>query len=108
MCVYVCVSLYHRIDEVKFMQFTEVENHDDFYKFLPTPEAGQGVVRVWDPQGANIVYDVALEDLRVLERELLIVGSYYIERGCGLGEGSDTRVSRGFISGQLTGHLTVL
>ena len=42
---------------------------------------------VWDPQGVNIVYEGALGDLGLggLETELLVLGSYYIERGCGLG-----------------------
>ena len=82
----------YRIDEAKFMQFTEVENHDDFYEFFVTPEVGRGTVAIWDPQGVNIVYDVALEDLREIENELLIIGTYYIQRGCGLGEGSGTTV----------------
>ena len=71
---------------MKFMQFTEVENHDDFYEFLPAPEVGRGVVIIWDPQGVDIVYDAALEDLERLERELLTVGTYYIKRGEGLKE----------------------
>lgn len=66
------------------MQFTEVENHDDFYEFHSTPESGRGLVTVWDSQGVNIIYDAALEDLRGLEKELLIIGTYYIEKGCGL------------------------
>ena len=66
------------------MQFTEVENHDDFYEFLPIPEVGRGVVTIWDPQGVNIVYDAALDDLRELEKELLTVGTYFIEKGEGL------------------------
>ena len=68
------------------MQFTEVENHDDFYEFLPTPECSRGAVNIWDPQGVGVVYDAALEDLQRLEGELLTVGTYYIERGEGLGE----------------------
>jgi hypothetical protein len=81
------------ISEVKFMQFTEVENHDDFYEFLPAPEVGRGVVIIWDPQGVDIVYDTALEDLERLERELLTVGTYYIERGEGLEESAGKKVS---------------
>ena len=39
---------------------------------------------IWDPQGVNIVYDAALDDLRELEVELLTVGTYFIEKGEGL------------------------
>jgi hypothetical protein len=76
----------YMLSEVKFMQFTEVENHDDFYEFHVGPETGTGLVSVWDPQGTAVVYDVAMEDLQELERELLVVGTYYITRGCGLGD----------------------
>ena len=51
----------------------EVENHDDFYSF-----SEDGNVRVWDQGGVGVTYDVAMEDLRKLEGELLTVGSYYI------------------------------
>ena len=75
------------------MQFTEVENHDDFYEFLLVPEVGRGVVTIWDPQGVKIVYDAALEDLRRLEKEVLTVGTYYIEKGEGLTENTGVSVS---------------
>ena len=74
------------------MQFTEVENHDDFYKFLSVPEVGRGLVTIWDPQGVDIMYDTALKDLERLERELLTVGTYYIERGEGLEGRTDKKV----------------
>ena len=51
----------------------EVENHDDFYLF-----SEDGHVRVWDQGGVGVTYDVAVEDLRKLEEELLTIGSYYI------------------------------
>jgi len=63
------------ISESEFMQYMEVENHDDFYSFNE-----EGHVRVWDPQGVAVVYDVVLDDLLRLERELLTLGSYYIMR----------------------------
>lgn len=65
----------HSISESEFMQYMEVENHDDFYSFNE-----EGHVRVWDPQGVAVVYDVVLDDLLRLERELLTLGSYYIMR----------------------------
>ena len=48
----------HSISESEFMQYMEVENHDDFYSFNE-----EGHVRVWDPQGVAVVYDVVLDDL---------------------------------------------
>ena len=63
----------HSISESEFMQYIEVENHDDFYSFDE-----EGHVRVWDSQGVAVVYDVVLEDLLRLERELLTLGSYYV------------------------------
>lgn len=69
------VALSLRLSESEFMQYSEVENHDDFYSFT-----GEGGVRVWDGRGVGIMYDVALEDLRRLEQELLVVGSHYIQQ----------------------------
>ena len=57
------------------MHYMEVENHDDFYSF-----DGKGSVQVWDEKGVSIMYDVAMEDLKELERELLMVGSYYMRK----------------------------
>ena len=62
------------------MQYSEVENHDDFYSFSGSSDVP---VKVWDPQGVGIVYDAALEDLEMLENELLLVGSYYIQQDGG-------------------------
>ena len=59
------------------MQFMEVENHDDYYSF----EGGDGHVRVRDHRGVHVVYDAALGDLDTVEKELLLVGSYYVQRG---------------------------
>ena len=58
------------------MTYMEVENHDDFYSFEASNQ-----IRVWDQQGAGVVYDSALEDLSNLETELLTVGSYYLSKG---------------------------
>ena len=63
------------INEAEFMQYMEVENHDDFYSFN-----GEGKVRVWDQRGMAVVYEAALEDLQKLESELLTVGSYFIQQ----------------------------
>ena len=74
------------------MQFSEVENHDDFYQFHTTSETGTGLVSVCDPQGVCILYDEALEDLQQLERELLVIGTYYIMSGRGLKEKAGDKV----------------
>ena len=70
--VHVFCTCSHRINQSEFMQFMEVENHDDYYSF-----DCDGHIKVWDQSGAAIVYDVALEDLKRLEEELLVLGSYY-------------------------------
>lgn len=56
------------------MEFAEVENHDDFH----TSE--DGYIHTQDQRGVYIVYDVALEDLKELENQLLLVASQYIEK----------------------------
>ena len=57
------------------MTFMEIENHDDFYSFDKDNQ-----VKVWDPNGVGVVYDVALDDLKQLEAELQVVGSYYLTK----------------------------
>lgn len=56
------------------MEFAEVENHDDFH----TSE--DRYIHTQDQRGVYIVYDVALEDLKELENQLLLVASQYIEK----------------------------
>jgi len=51
-----------------------VENHDDFH----TGE--DGCIHTRDQRGVYIGYDVALEDLKELENQLLLVASQYIEK----------------------------
>lgn len=58
----------------EFMEFAEVENHDDFHT------RGDGYIHTQDQRGAYIMYDVALEDLKKLENQLLLVASQYIEK----------------------------
>lgn len=58
----------------QFMEFAEVENHDDFHT------RDDGYIHTQDQRGAYIVYDVALEDLKKLENQLLLVASQYIEK----------------------------
>ena len=47
-----------RISESKFIQFSEVENHDDFYSYEDSR------VHVQDQRGFYIMYDAAVEDFR--------------------------------------------
>ena len=85
MCVCVCVHaqvllirylfFLHRVDQSEFMQYMEVENHDDFYSFEASNQ-----IRVWDQQGVGVVYDSAIQDLSSLEKELLTVASYYLTK----------------------------
>lgn len=56
------------------MEFAEVENHDDFH----TNE--DGYIRTQDQRGVYTIYDVAVEDLKELENQLLLVASQYIEK----------------------------
>ncbi len=64
------------------MQYTEIENHDDFHAFSSSSSSvsswAELPVRVWDCRGTGVMYDAALEDLRKLEEELMVVGSFYI------------------------------
>lgn len=56
------------------MEFSEVENQDDYY----STEAGY--VHTQDQQVVHIIYDEALSDMKGLETELLLVASHYIEK----------------------------
>ena len=48
----------HRLDENEFIEFGEVENHDDFYT------VDDGRVHVQDQRGYYIIYDCALSDFK--------------------------------------------
>ncbi|XP_019375660.1 PREDICTED: transmembrane protein FLJ37396 isoform X2 [Gavialis gangeticus] len=63
-----------KVHSAKFMEFLEVENHDDFYT------AEDGCIHTQDQRGAYIMYDLALKDLKELENQLLLVASQYIEK----------------------------
>ncbi|CAF0884068.1 unnamed protein product [Brachionus calyciflorus] len=64
-----------RLNEAEFMEFSEIENHDDFYSVDE-----KGFVHVQDQRGYFIMYDAALSDIKKLENELLMVASYYIAK----------------------------
>lgn len=56
------------------MEFSEVENQDDYYSM------DAGSIHTQDQHGVHIMYDEALRDLKELEAELLLVASHYIEK----------------------------
>uniref|UniRef100_UPI00398EB9BA uncharacterized protein isoform X2 n=1 Tax=Pristiophorus japonicus TaxID=55135 RepID=UPI00398EB9BA len=59
----------------EFMEFSEIENHDDFY----TTE--DSCIHTQDQRGVYIMYDVAIKDLKELENQLLLLATQYIEKG---------------------------
>lgn len=50
--------IFGRLNESEFIEFSDIENHDDFY----TVEEGR--VHVQDQRGYYIVYDAAENDLK--------------------------------------------
>ncbi|XP_077868441.1 uncharacterized protein LOC100372084 [Saccoglossus kowalevskii] len=63
-----------RVNEAEFMEFSEIDNHDDFY----TVEEGR--VHVQDQKGYYVIYDSALQDIKDLERDLLLIATHFIEK----------------------------
>ena len=47
-----------RLNEVEFMEFSDIDNHDDFYML------DEGRIHVQDQKGYYIVYDRAIDDLK--------------------------------------------
>nr|XP_023396195.1 uncharacterized protein CCDC162P [Loxodonta africana] len=78
----------HKVHSVQFLEFSEVENQDDYYS------TGAGYILTQDQQGAYIMYDEALSDLKELETELLLLASHYIEKEKSHKEGSKSRTSQ--------------
>ncbi|XP_070274059.1 uncharacterized protein [Myotis yumanensis] len=78
----------HKVHGTQFMEFSEVENQDDYY----STEAGY--VHTQDQQGVHVMYDEALSDLKELEAELLLVASHYIEKEKGHKEGSKSNAGQ--------------
>ncbi|NP_001345491.1 coiled-coil domain containing 162 [Mus musculus] len=64
----------HKVHSIQFLEFSEAENQDDFH----TTQAGY--VHTQDQLGEYVVYDSALQDLKELESELLLIASHYIEK----------------------------
>ncbi|KAM9676053.1 uncharacterized protein ACBT57_004703 [Dama dama] len=78
----------HRVQSIQFMEFSEVENQDDYYSM------DAGYIHTQDHQGVYVMYDEALSDLKDLETELLLVASHYIEREKGHKEGSKSHIDK--------------
>ncbi|ELW50092.1 Coiled-coil domain-containing protein 162 [Tupaia chinensis] len=74
-----------QVHSVQFMEFSEVENQDDYYS------TAAGFVHTQDQQGVHIMYDEALSDLKEREAELLLVASHYIEKEKGHKEDSESK-----------------
>ncbi|XP_077981616.1 uncharacterized protein LOC144436648 [Glandiceps talaboti] len=64
----------YKVSETEFMEFSEVENHDDFYTLE------EGKVHVQDQRGYYVIYDAALKDLEDLEKDLLLIATHFIEK----------------------------
>ncbi|XP_018419239.1 PREDICTED: transmembrane protein FLJ37396 [Nanorana parkeri] len=62
------------VHSVQFMEFSEVENHNDYYIIE------DGIAHTQDRKGAFIVYDVAFDDLQELQHQLLLLATLFIER----------------------------
>ncbi|XP_051852685.1 uncharacterized protein LOC127561517 [Antechinus flavipes] len=75
------------VQSTQFMEFSEVENQDDFYTL------GAGYIHVQDQQGAYVMYDCALRDLEELESQLLLIVSHYIEKEKSHKRGNESRSS---------------
>ncbi|XP_019634139.1 PREDICTED: uncharacterized protein LOC109477364 [Branchiostoma belcheri] len=64
----------YRLNEMEFMEFSDIENHDDFYTYE------EGRIHVQDQRGFYVMYDHAIDALRELEHDLLLVASHFIEK----------------------------
>ena len=61
------ISLFlFRLNEVDFLKFSDIENHDDFYIL------DEGRVHVQDQKGYYIVYDQAINDLKYVKLQLIL------------------------------------
>ncbi|GAB1600133.1 hypothetical protein Ahia01_000290800, partial [Argonauta hians] len=62
-----------KIAETNFIEHCNIENIEDFY------EINGDNIYVQDQEGYNIIYDIAVDDFKKLEEDLLILGSLYID-----------------------------
>ncbi|XP_041457909.1 uncharacterized protein LOC121410103 isoform X2 [Lytechinus variegatus] len=63
-----------KLSESEFMEFSDIENHDDFYTI------DEGRVHVQDQRGYYIIYHKAKEDMKNLETDLLLIATHFIEK----------------------------
>lgn len=68
------MAFFPQVHSIQFMEFSEVENQDDYYSI------DAGYVYTQDQRGVHVMYDEALSDLKELEAEMLLVASHYIEK----------------------------
>ncbi|XP_053568078.1 uncharacterized protein LOC128657700 [Bombina bombina] len=61
------------VQSAQFMEFSEVENHTDFYMME------DGIIHTQDQRGAFIMYDIALTDLQELQEQILLMTTHLIE-----------------------------
>ncbi|KAK3103240.1 hypothetical protein FSP39_017753 [Pinctada imbricata] len=64
----------YKVSEAEFMEFADVENHDDFYSYE------EGRIHVQDSRGYYIVYSAAEKDLENLEKDILLIATHFIEK----------------------------
>ncbi|XP_076408505.1 uncharacterized protein LOC102904867 isoform X1 [Peromyscus maniculatus bairdii] len=64
----------HKVHGGQFLEFSEAENQDDFHSMQA------GCVHTQDQLGLYIMYDDALQDLKELESEMLLIASHFIEK----------------------------
>ncbi|XP_077018695.1 uncharacterized protein LOC143685039 isoform X2 [Tamandua tetradactyla] len=83
-----CTPANHKVHNVQYMEFSEVENQDDYYS------TGAGHIHTQDQQGVYVMYEEALSDLKQLETERLLVASYYIEKEKSHKESSKSRTDQ--------------
>ena len=69
------ILIFSSVSESDFMQYTDIDNHDDYYSFDNLSN-----ISVWDQSGKLIMYDLAEKKLAELEEFLLTIATYYIER----------------------------
>nr|CAH8857122.1 unnamed protein product [Trichobilharzia regenti] len=74
-----------KIKEIEFMQFADIENHDDFYYHE------EERIHVRDQIGYWIVYDCALDDFRDLERDILLIATSFIQKDRAVSSSSNVK-----------------
>ncbi|KAL8592205.1 hypothetical protein ACOMHN_030880 [Nucella lapillus] len=63
-----------KISESEFMEYEDVENHDDFYTI------DEGRIHVQDQRGYYVMYNASVSDHESLEKDLLLLATHFIEK----------------------------